>query len=266
MLRRQGYRCLCLLLSSRGLAAALMQDGRPDQSLTQAIGVRDLLSQGAYLLAVLHGLVWIAQLPQLPDQIAARGHAEVEAVAQRQGSVLLRVIDRQCLRVVCMGRGRLAPKEQNVPQQMMGEQEERRFGLGLGQAQQLLPELVCRLRLSSLTIIHNQPPQNREKLWCVSYLLTQLLGSGVGAFHLGSSIPLGANQRGAKRHLEVQLLLQALGRLRQHRQQCQALRQVSDRFHIRRALEGSLPGSLPVAEGGLVLTRLGIVVRHQLRL
>ena len=107
----------------------------PDQSKNQALGVRHLLSQPACRLAVLHGLVGIAQLPQLPGQIAARQHAEVKAVAHSQGSVLLRGIDRQCLGVVCMGSGRLPPKEQDHPQQKMGEQEERWFGLGLGQAE-----------------------------------------------------------------------------------------------------------------------------------
>jgi len=42
-------------------------------------------------------------------------------------------------------RGRLAPPEQDVPQLIVGEQEVRRVGLGLGQAEQLLPELGRRL-------------------------------------------------------------------------------------------------------------------------
>ena len=39
---------------------------------------------------------------------------------------------------------------------LKGEREARRVGLGLGQAEQLLPECVCRLQLSSRLIIHHQ--------------------------------------------------------------------------------------------------------------
>ena len=79
-------------------------------------------------------------------------------------------------------------------------------------------------------------------------------------------MPLGGTQRRAKRHLEVQLLLEACRRLRQRRQHGQALRQVRDRFRMRRALEGALAGPLPVADGGLVLARRGAVPRHHLGL
>ena len=94
---------------------------------------------------MLQGLLRIAQVPQLPGQMAVRKHAEVHAVAHRQGPVRLRVIERQGLRVVGPGRGRLAPIEQDRPQLIVGEQEERRVGLGLGQVEQLLPELGRRL-------------------------------------------------------------------------------------------------------------------------
>jgi hypothetical protein len=72
LLRRQSYRCLCLLMHRQRLAAELMQERRKDQSQTQAIGVRDLLSEGACFLAVLQGLVGIAschssQGNQLPE-------------------------------------------------------------------------------------------------------------------------------------------------------------------------------------------------------
>jgi hypothetical protein len=65
------------------LAAALMHDGRKDQRLRQAIGVRHLLRQGARRLAVLQGLRRKAQGPQLSGQMATSGHAEVHAVAHR---------------------------------------------------------------------------------------------------------------------------------------------------------------------------------------
>ena len=74
-----------------------------------------------------------------------RAHAEVQAVAHRQGPARLRVIERQGLLVVGPGCGWLAPIEQDGPQLKVGEQERRRVGLDLGQAEQLLPELRRRL-------------------------------------------------------------------------------------------------------------------------
>jgi len=55
----------------------LMHDGRMEQRLRQAIGMRYLLSQGTCRLAVPECLIREAQVPQLPGQIAARDHAEV---------------------------------------------------------------------------------------------------------------------------------------------------------------------------------------------
>ena len=175
-----------------------MHGGRIDQRLRQAKGVRHLLRQGACRLAVLEGLLRKAQGPQLPGQIAARRHAEVQAVAHRQGPVRLRVIERQGLRVVGLGRGRLAPIEQDRPQLIVGEQAQRRVGLGLGQAEQLLPELGRRLYVPSVQIILHQPPQHREELRRVAELRTQLPRPGVGAFHLGGGMPLGGTQRRAQ--------------------------------------------------------------------
>jgi hypothetical protein len=74
-----------------------------------------------------------------------REHAEVHAVAHRQGPVRLRVIERQGLREVGPGRNRLAPIEQDLSQHMVSEQAGPRVGLGLGQTEQLLPELGRRL-------------------------------------------------------------------------------------------------------------------------
>jgi hypothetical protein len=94
---------------------------------------------------VLQGLLRKAQGPQRPGQIAVREHAEVLAVAHRQGPVRLRIIERQGLRVVGLGRGQLAPEEQDAPQLIVGEHARCRIGLGLGQAEQLLPEVRRRL-------------------------------------------------------------------------------------------------------------------------
>ena len=140
LFRRQGHRGFRPLVRRQHLAAALMHSGRNDQRLYQAQGERHLLRQGARRLAVLQGLLRKAHVPQLPGQMAVRRHAEVNAVAHRQGPVRLRVMERQGLRVVGLGHGRLAPIEQDRPQLKVGEQAQRRVGLGLGQVEQLLPE------------------------------------------------------------------------------------------------------------------------------
>lgn len=110
------------------------------------------------------------------------------------------------------------------------------------------------------------PPERWEELRSVSHLLTQLPSPGVGAFHVGGGLPLGGYQRRAKRHLEVQLLLQAFRGLRQPHQHGQPLPQVRDGFHIRRAFNRTLTRPLPVVQSRFVLGRFGIVMRHQLRL
>ena len=148
----------------------------------------------------------------------------------------------------------------------MGEHAGRRVDLALGQAEQLLPELVRRLHVPSIQIIRHQPPQHRKELRGVAKLLTQLPGAGVGAFHVGGGMPLDRHQRRAQRHLEVQLLVPTCGRLGQAGQRGQTLRQLRHRFHMRRALQGALARPLPIAHGGLRLARLGIVMRQQLRL
>ena len=132
---------------------------------------------------------------------------------------------------------------------MVGEQAGRRIGLGLGQAEQLLPEFERCLQRAARLIIHHQPPQHREELRRVAKLRTQLPRPGVGAFRVWAGVPLNGPQRGAQRHLEVQLLLEACRRLRQRRQHSQALPQMCNRFPIRRALQRALPGPLPVGQG-----------------
>ena len=63
LFRRQSHGGRCLLVRRQHLAAVLMHDGRKDQRLPQAIGVRHLLRQGTCRLAVLHGLLRKAQGP-----------------------------------------------------------------------------------------------------------------------------------------------------------------------------------------------------------
>ncbi len=73
---------------------------------------------------------------------------------------------------------------------------------------------------------------------------------------------MGGSPRLGKRQLEIQLLLQTLGRLRQCCQQTQAFSQMCDRFDRRRALERVLTGLLPVGNRLLGVARFAVVVRQ----
>ena len=66
--------------------------------------------------------------------------------------------------------------------------------------------------------------------------------------------------------LQREFLLGALRSVRQGLEQLQPLGEVTDRFHIGRALAGSLPCLLPVGNGLLDEARLGVVMGQQLRL
>ena len=69
-----------------------------------------------------------------------------------------------------------------------------------------------------------------------------------------------------KREQEVQLALGARGSVRQCFEHLQPLRAVRNRFHIGRALAGSLPGLLPIGNRLGNQSRFGVVMGDQLRL
>jgi hypothetical protein len=131
----------------------------------------------------------------------------------------------------------------------VGEHAGRRVGLGLGQAEQLLCELVRRLHLSSRQIIRHQPPQHRKELRGVAHLLTQLAGTGVGVRHVGGALSLDRHQGWTESDLQIQLTLGVFGALWQGLQDVQPSRQMFDRFHIGRALQGALACLLPIGDG-----------------
>jgi hypothetical protein len=54
--------------------------------------------------------------------------------------------------------------------------------------------------------------------------------------------------------------------VRQRSEKLQTSREVIDCFHVRRALDRSLPGILPIRQGLLYETRLTVVMRQQLGL
>ena len=73
----------------------------------------------------------------------------------------------------------------------MGDDRERGVVGTLRQAQQGFPELARRVQLRPYTIKPPQTKQDRDKLWCLTHLLTQRACLGVGVLHLGRCMPFG---------------------------------------------------------------------------
>ena len=83
-----------------------------------------------------------------------------------------------------------APRTSTSPQGIVGDQAQRRV-VGRCARRSIAPRVRRRLHLSPLQIKPQQTPQDREKLWGLTYLLTQRLCLGVGVLHLGRSMPFG---------------------------------------------------------------------------
>src|SRR4030095_14046214 len=130
----------------------------------------------------------------------------------------------------------------------------------------LLLELPRRLEIPSVLIKGRQTSQNTEELRRVPSLPTQLPGAGIGVSHLRGSPPLGDLQRSTQRNVERKFALGALRRLGEGLEHFQPRGEVTDRFHIGRALDGFLTRLPPVANGLLPEARCSIVMRQQLRL
>src|SRR5215471_8699259 len=91
-----------------------------------------------------------------------------------------------------------------------------------------------------------QSHQNREELRGLAELPTELLGPGVGAFHLGGGKALGHHERHAESDLQRELLLDALGSVGQSLEQLEGSGQMGDRLCIRRMLHRLLASELEV--------------------
>src|SRR5262245_45689637 len=113
------------------------------------------------------------------------------------GAIPLRIVEGADPLQVISGRDELTKPEQGVSHREVGLQEERRVLGPLSQAQELLPELLCRLELSPYTIKPPQPSQHGEELRALSHLRAQLACPGVCVFHLRGCKALSSHQRRA---------------------------------------------------------------------
>ena len=136
----------------------------------------------------------------------------------------------------------------------------------LRQAHQRFPDLARRVQLCPIIIKPPQAKHHREKLWCLAHLLTQRVGLGVGALHLGHRLPFGHLQGRTEGEVQGQGLLDMLRRLWQGLEQLDPGSAVADGFQICRAVAGVLTRPLLVAHRLLGAARRSVVLGHQLRL
>ena len=89
--------------------------------------------------------------------------------------------------------------------------------MALGQGEELFREFPRHLHGPLRKIKSPLAPEDMKELCRLSHLFAEHARLRVGVLHVWVSVPFRGHQRGAKRHLEVQLLLQAFRRLRQRR-------------------------------------------------
>src|SRR4029453_2353678 len=99
-----------------------------------------------------------------------------------------------------------------------------------------------------------KPPKDPSKLWRLPYLLAQVIGLGVDVAYLRRCQPLRRSQQLPQGELEVELVVGALGALRQHCNERQPCPEGGDGFGIRIAPCRILSCLLPIMHGPPDLT------------
>src|SRR5215471_19648211 len=107
--------------------------------------MRQLVGQSQRVVASLLGLVWITQKPQGTGRKGEAGHLLVLQVTK--GAKLLGIVESNPFFQVLSGLGKLAKKEQGLPQYIVGQPKEDQVVNVLGQAEKLLCQLTGRLEL-----------------------------------------------------------------------------------------------------------------------
>ena len=134
--------------------------------------------------------------------------------------------------------------------------------------------------VASLSLGHlklREPPEDPSELRRLPHLLAQGIGPGVDLAHVRGPHPLRGPQQLPQGELERELALDALGALRQRRQQRERFPQGGDRFVMGIPPRGIVPRLLPIVDGprdlaaalevdgqlGRDLPRLGAIARLQ---
>ena len=103
MLRSEGERCFRTLTRCGCLAAKLMARGHQSQDMRKAVEMAQLLGQRACLVALLQGLLRIAEQPERPGVLATAAHTGIMTSVERgMGLVLMWVVQCNGMRKVGM--------------------------------------------------------------------------------------------------------------------------------------------------------------------
>ena len=180
--------------------------------------------------------------------------------------MLLRIVEGDALLQVGASRDQLAQPEQVPPERKMGFEEECRVVDPLGQAEALFCQFPRRLVLRPHQVKPPQPKQYREELRRLPHLPAQLPGTGVCLPDFRGPLALHRHQCRAQGGLQDQLVLSALSAVRQGREYLDPFGEMAYCFHMRRALDGPLAGTLPVADSQRAETRFRVVMGQQLGL
>src|SRR4030095_4255917 len=125
------------------------------QSITEAIGMRQLVGQSQRVVASLLGLVWIAQKPQGNGRMGEAGHLWV--MQDKSGAPLLGIVENNPFFQVLSGQSKLSKVAQGIPQHHVGLRKGDQVVNVLGQAEELLCQLTGPLELRPYKINHLQP-------------------------------------------------------------------------------------------------------------
>jgi hypothetical protein len=191
------------------LTAELMERRGKEQDSSQGMGVRHLTGQGERRLTPLQGLLRIAQPPQHPGR--KREAKDSGVVQDGMGAVLLGIIEGTALCQVLLRQNKLSEVLKRLSERPMRLHEECRVAGALGQAEEPLPQLACRLVLSPDAIKRPPSHQGHEELWRLSDLSTQRERLSINGFHFRSRIAPGGHQGRAQGRLQEPLILDALG-------------------------------------------------------
>ena len=81
-----------------------------------------------------------------------------------------------------------------------------------GHTHRLLGKMLGLVHLGSIHMVEHQAAERRELAGVIPELLTEFPGPLIGSTDVGVAMDLGRDQRGTKRHLQVQLALGPLSR------------------------------------------------------
>ncbi len=249
MLSTEGNRRLGSIPGHLNLTPELVQHAGPHKGQGAAERVRQLLSEGESRIAVFQSPRGIAKSPERDaGEQTTTDTGIMTAVEERMRSMLLPVVESHSRLDVLSRRRRLANPTQSRPERMMGLEQEGLIVGALREHQELLPELTTTLGLPLHGPEEPQPPQRLKHLAGIPDLLAELPRARVCQLDLGRSESLCRLQGRSESKLQSQFLAGLFGGLGQHLDQVQALREMAERFRIRRPHKCFASGLTKIAD------------------